>query len=124
MGGTYIAQAGGGIVASAVDGYVADLAEARANAEFIVTAVNSYSALQARVAELEGENARLWEAMRPFCLAFETRRDAYANRYVSDRELGYANFDKMPDEWIMEHISFDMGTFRRARAALQGGSNG
>ncbi len=59
----------------------------------------------------------LWEALKPFVEAFEKRRDAYSKRY-QDRELGFSNFDKMPDDWAMEAIPFDMGTYRRARAAL------
>lgn len=63
-----------------------------------------------RVAELEA-------ALRPFVRAFERKRDEYSKRYA-DRELGYTNFDKMPDDWAVEKIVFSMGAYRRARAAL------
>jgi len=75
-----------------------------------------------RVEALQRENADLREALKPFVSSFEARRHAYSKRY-SDRDLGYANFDKMPDEWAMEHISFNMGVFRRARALLGGSEN-
>lgn len=58
------------------------------------------------------------EALEPFVTEFTTRRDAYARRY-KDRDLGYANFDKMPDRWPMEKCPFNMGVFRRAQAALR-----
>lgn len=76
--------------------------------------------MKARIAFLESQNAelraKLEEALRviePFVAAFNKRRDHYARRY-KDRSLGYANFDKMPDRWPMEAITFTMGQFRAA----------
>jgi hypothetical protein len=69
-----------------------------------------------RIAELEG-------ALEPFVKAFEVRRDSYSKRHA-DRDLGYANFDKMPDDWMMEKIAFNMGVFRHARAALTDNKEG
>ena len=66
----------------------------------------------------DAELAKLREALKPFVKAFERRRDAYSKRH-QDRDLGYANFDKMPDEWAMEKIAFNMGAYRRAAAALK-----
>lgn len=63
-------------------------------------------------------NEQLREALTPFVSAFESRREIYSKRYRSNRELGYANFDKMPDDWAMEKVAFNMGTYRRARTAL------
>lgn len=79
----------------------------------------SLPALARKAEALERDNADLREALKPFVSSFEARRYAYSKRY-SDRDLGYANFDKMPDGWAMEHISFNMGVFRRARALLGG----
>jgi hypothetical protein len=67
--------------------------------------------IEARVKSLE-------EALKPFVGAFESRRESYSKRYRSNRELGYANFDEMPDDWAMEKIAFNMGVYRRARTAL------
>ncbi|MCP2134542.1 hypothetical protein J2S28_001594 [Rhizobium sp. SLBN-94] len=64
------------------------------------------------------ENEKLREALTPFVLAFESRRETYSKRYRSNRQLGYANFDKMPDDWAMEKVAFNMGTYRCARKAL------
>lgn len=71
---------------------------------------SDYAALESRVRELE-------EALEPFVSAFEMRRIAYSKRYA-DRDLGFKNFDKMPDDWAMEKIAFSMGVFRRVKAAL------
>ena len=69
---------------------------------------------EATISALEADNKRLREAVEPFVVAFEKRRDAHSRRY-KDQSLGYANFDKMPDKWPMEKIEFTMGDFRRAR---------
>lgn len=73
--------------------------------------------LHSQIAAKDAELSRLREALEPFVKAFERRRDAYSKRHA-DCDLGYANFDKMPDEWAMEQIAFKMGAYRRARAAL------
>lgn len=64
------------------------------------------------------EIERLRQALKPFVDAFEKRRDAYSHRY-KDCELGYANFDKMPNHWPMESVVFTMSAFRDARATLK-----
>jgi hypothetical protein len=66
---------------------------------------------------LKRENEAMRKALEPFCLAFERRRDAYSKRY-KDRDLGYANFDKMPDDWAIEKVAFNMGDYSRACSAL------
>lgn len=55
-------------------------------------------------------------ALKPFVAAFENARLSYSKRY-QDNDLGFKNFDKMPDNWPMEKLQFDMGTFRRAAEA-------
>lgn len=75
--------------------------------------------LNARITELERQLAEAREALKPFAGAFEKARDSYSKRY-QDRELGYRNLDKMPDDWPMERLTFNMGTFRRAARALSG----
>ena len=57
------------------------------------------------------------DALKPFVDRFETCREQYANRHFQNKELGYSNFDKMPDHWPTDEKGFDMGTLRRARAA-------
>lgn len=73
---------------------------------------------ESTLAILQRENGNLRMALTPFVSAFESRRKFYSKRYPSDPELGYKNFDKMPDDWAMEKIAFNMGTYRRARTAL------
>lgn len=63
------------------------------------------------------EVRRLREALAPFALAFERARERYAKRYP-DKDLGYSNFDKMPDSWPMDGIAFNMGAFRAVISAL------
>ena len=65
-----------------------------------------------RIVELE-------EALKPFAQAFEIARLNYSKRY-QDRELGLKNLDKMPDDWPMERLLFNMGTFRAAARAYKG----
>ncbi|WP_244434343.1 hypothetical protein [Agrobacterium tumefaciens] len=73
---------------------------------------------EGRYRDEAAENEKLREALTPFVLAFESRRETYSKRYRSNRQLGYANFDKMPDDWAMEKVAFNMGTSRCARKAL------
>lgn len=77
-------------------------------------------AMKREMAEKDERIAALEAGLKPFVNAFERRREAYSKRYGDRQELGYANFDKMPDAWDMETISFTMGAFRRARALIQG----
>ncbi len=72
------------------------------------------AALTSAKAEIE----RLKEALRPFTDAFEEAREKYSARYGEDWKIGLSNFDKMPDHWSMEQLTFSMGVFRRAAAAL------
>lgn len=55
------------------------------------------------------------EALEPFERSFNDRRVGYAARY-SDKDLGLANFDKMPGHWPMNECVFTMQDLRRARA--------
>lgn len=55
------------------------------------------------------------KALEPFAKAFEKARESYSKRY-SDYALGAANFDKMPDRWAMDNLTFNMGHFRAALA--------
>lgn len=73
---------------------------------------------EGRYRDEAAENEKLREALTPFVLAFESRRETYSKRYRSNRQLGYANFDKMPDDWAMEKVAFSMGTYRCAHKAL------
>lgn len=57
------------------------------------------------------------EALETFSKAFVAARERYAKRY-EDAELGRANFDAMPDSWLMESLTFNMGAFRKALLAL------
>jgi hypothetical protein len=75
-------------------------AQRKANAEFIVTAVNSYSALQARVAKMEA------------ALKF------YADAWCFTTHPKRPGLEWKPKEALLD----DCGNI--ARAALQGGSNG
>ncbi len=61
----------------------------------------------------------LERALRLFVDVFEKRRDFYAQRYA-DHDLGYANFDKMPDHWPMEKVILSMGDYRLALSAISG----
>ena len=71
-----------------------------------------YWAAAARIEELE-------KALKPFAQAFEIARLNYSKRY-QDRELGLKNLDKMPDDWPMEKLLFNMGTFSAAARAYKG----
>lgn len=73
---------------------------------------------EGRYRDEAAQKETLREALKPFVSAFERRRESYSKRYPTDRELGYANFDKMPDDWAMEKLSFNMLAYRRARTAL------
>lgn len=68
---------------------------------------------------LSEEREELREALKPFVNAFMARRDTYIRRYGVDEELGARRFDAMPDAWEMEGLTFCMGRYRRARAALK-----
>ena len=81
----------------------------------------SLQAAETRADALQAEVDRVRKALKPFVDAFEARRNAYSKRY-QNQALGYKNFDKMPDMWPMEKITFNMSDFRRACQAL-GGSN-
>lgn len=72
------------------------------------------SALTAKDSELAEARA----ALEPFVRAFDTAREKHGRRYGKDAAVGLKNFDKMPDRWPMDHLTFDMGTFRRARTVL------
>jgi hypothetical protein len=73
----------------------------------------------ARITALEQEVATLRGAMTPFVEAFKLARETYAERYKhSDKNIGYRNFDKMPDDWMIESLRFNMRSFRRAATAL------
>ena len=56
-------------------------------------------------------------ALEPFASAFEQKRESYSRRY-QDQQLGYTNFDKMPDSWPVEKLTFSMGRYRTARNTL------
>jgi hypothetical protein len=90
-----------------------------------VTAVNSYSALQARVAELEDENAKLWEALKSVprkpgvtCTSHEWDLD--------DQAQGWSDAFHTSQVRSCRSVGYDKGmqAGKAARAALQGGSNG
>ncbi|KQZ49760.1 hypothetical protein ASD54_12550 [Rhizobium sp. Root149] len=71
--------------------------------------------------KLAAAEARLEEALKviePFAKAFEKARITYSKRY-SDITLGEANFDKMPDIWPMDTLTFNMGQFRAARRFME-----
>ena len=71
---------------------------------------------------IEAQDARikaLEAALKPFADAFLKKRIEYAKRYGADVEIGFKNFDKMPDKWKMEGITFSMGTFRHAASLLE-----
>ena len=84
--------------------------------------LRDWQEIDALMSEAAADIERLEAALEPFVKAFESRRDAHSKRY-RDRDLGYANFDKMPDAWPMEAITFKMGAFRRARNTLKGGED-
>ena len=58
------------------------------------------------------------EALKPFVVDFEKAAEGYAARYGKNGDIGISNFDKMPDEWTMDRLTFSMGDFRKAAAAL------
>ena len=69
----------------------------------------------ARAEAAESLLAEAGKALEPFAKSFDGRRDAHSRRHA-DRDLGYARFDKMPDEWPIEPAVFSMGAYRRARS--------
>jgi hypothetical protein len=71
-----------------------------------------------RATTAEAALAEARKVIEPFVTAFENRRHIYSKRY-KDRDLGYANFDKMPDNWPMDGIKFSMGKFRSLSRWLQ-----
>jgi hypothetical protein len=74
--------------------------------------------LKTRIINAEAALAEARKVIEPFVTAFENRRHIYSKRY-KDRDLGYANFDKMPDNWPMDGIKFSMGKFRSLSRWLQ-----
>lgn len=74
--------------------------------------------LAARIEALEAKLDALVKAAEPFAIAAEQVRVGYASRY-SDKDLGFANFDKMPDHWPVERCVFTMGDFRALSHALK-----
>lgn len=72
----------------------------------------AYRRQHARIKALEA-------GIKPFADAFLKKRIEYAKRYGADVEIGFKNFDKMPDKWKMEGITFSMGTFRHAASLLE-----
>ncbi|MFN3321310.1 MAG: hypothetical protein ACK43M_21420 [Allorhizobium sp.] len=74
---------------------------------------------QARAEAAEALLKESREALEPFVSAFQKRRVTYAARHSDHVEIGFSNFDKMPDEWPMDTIVFTMGDFRRAARALK-----
>lgn len=70
---------------------------------------------EARAEAAESLLAEAGKALEPFAKSFDGRRDAHSRRHA-DRDLGYARFDKMPDEWPIEPAVFSMGAYRRARS--------
>lgn len=83
-----------------------------------VAYVDANTALIARATATE---ARLKEALKviePFAKAFEKARTTYSKRY-SDITLGETNFDKMPDSWSMDTLTFNMGQFRAASRFME-----
>lgn len=79
-------------------------------------AIESLDAL--RIEALEAKLDALVKAAEPFAIAAEQVRVGYASRY-SDKDLGFANFDKMPDHWPVERCVFTMGDFRALSHALK-----
>lgn len=73
---------------------------------------------EARSESLSRDLAEARAALEPFVRAFDTAREKHGRRYGKDAAVGLKNFDKMPDRWPMDHLTFDMGTFRRARSVL------
>lgn len=71
---------------------------------------------RATAAEARLEEAR--KVIEPFAKAFEKARITYSKRY-SDITLGEAHFDKMPDSWAMDNLTFNMGQFRAARRFME-----
>ena len=68
----------------------------------------------------QDERIKALEAgLKPFADAFLKKRTEYAKRYGADVEIGFKNFDKMPDKWEMDGITFSMGTFRTAASLLE-----
>lgn len=68
----------------------------------------------------QAERIKALEAgLDPFADAYLRKRIEYAKRYGADVEIGFKNFDKMPDKWKMEGITFSMGTFRHAASLLE-----
>lgn len=60
----------------------------------------------------------LKQALMPFVSAFNEAQEKYVARYYGNADTGLENFNKMPDSWAMDGITFSMGDYRRARAAL------
>ena len=74
----------------------------------------------AALIESQAERIKALEAgLDPFADAYLRKRIEYAKRYGADVEIGFKNFDKMPDKWKMEGITFSMGTFRHAASLLE-----
>lgn len=71
--------------------------------------------LEADNARLRGLLERAGKVIAPFSDGFASARDDYSRRYANGK-IGYENFDKMPDQWPMEKLLFNMGEFRALRA--------
>lgn len=69
-------------------------------------------------ASIEAASEVLKRALEPFVSAFDKAHAKYAARYGDHAAIGFARFDTMPDSWAMDDITFSMGDFRAARAAL------
>lgn len=93
--------------------------EARAKAEKDLREAGAHFAKSCEMADraLTAESllAEAGKVLEPFAKSFDGRRDAHSRRHA-DRDLGYARFDKMPDEWRIEPAVFSMGAYRRARS--------
>ncbi len=87
----------------------------RETAEQAATNFDAWLEDIARAEAAESLLAEAGKALEPFAKSFDGRRDAHSRRHA-DRDLGYARFDKMPDEWPIEPAVFSMGAYRRARS--------
>lgn len=90
---------------------------ARAAPEEIDLSWEEFSEIGQRLLSTSTALRGMREALETFSKAFVAARERYAKRY-EDAELGRANFDAMPDSWLMESLTFNMGAFRKALLAL------
>lgn len=102
-----------------------DVYHDRKDGPLVVMNVNGLSVAAAQAicdahnAAIEAKSERLRKALEPFVSAFNKAHSTYAARYCDHVEIGFARFDTMPDSWAMDNITFSMGDFRAARAALE-----